>query len=121
LSHPSSPWTRVLIRILAPPIGHRPAGERLVVLPTDVVDVREETLHRGESSELAVGSAVIVGMDVGRESDRAGAIVHVRPRVGPLAQQDADEGFDLAVPLVRVAWLAYVIDPLGALDRSPAA
>src|SRR5439155_15169236 len=31
LSHPSSPWMRVLIRILAPPIGHRPAGERLVL------------------------------------------------------------------------------------------
>src|SRR5437899_8846129 len=89
-------------------------GTRLAVLPTDVVDVREETLHRGESSELAVGSAVIVGMDVGRESDRAGAIVHVRPRVGPLAQQDADEGFDLAVPLGRVARRADVLDPPGA-------
>ena len=64
-------------------------GRHLAVLPTDVVDVREESLHRCQPSELAVGTAVIVGMDEAWERDGLGAVARVPAGVGPLAQRDA--------------------------------
>ena len=49
------------------------------MVPTDVLDVREESLHRRESSEFAVDATLIVRIDEAVKGDRAGAVVHVRP------------------------------------------
>src|SRR6266705_3363029 len=71
--------------------------EALAVLPTDVVDVRAVALHRGETSESAVGTAVSVVIEIARERDRSCPVVDIGADVGPVAQQHADERLDLAV------------------------
>src|SRR5712692_11953205 len=82
---PQNGWTspRITVHIMRNAPRRRGAFRvSLGVPPTDVVDVREETLHRGLPSELAVGTAVIVRMDEVREGDRPSAVAGVRAGIG---------------------------------------
>jgi hypothetical protein len=84
------------------------------VLPTEVVDVREESLHRVLPSELAVGTSLIVRPQEVREGGRPRAVAAVWTGIGSAAQQDADECFGLAVPARVYAGISTQLVPAWA-------